>query len=327
MTLDFDSYPNPFKPRFCSTCGKALGVEAWRATDGSVFCGICSAVVQPRNDQNARLLVGDCLEVLKGVKPNCVSCCVTSPPYWGQRNYDADGQVGLESSPAEYVEALVSRFDEVRRVLRKDGTLWVVIGDAYVAQGGDGQGKSGMLAERPTLIGRRLKGTDGNVAGLRRKNLLGLPWRFAFAMQDAGWNLRLDLIWHKPNALPESVKDRCTRDHEYIMMFSRSQRYYYDAGAIAETSVADDSVRNRRSVWSIPTTPGRDGHPAAFPLALAHRCILAGSPPHGLVLDPFSGSATTGEAALLSGRRYLGIEINEQFNAGAERRLSRLLYR
>lgn len=260
------------------------------------------------------LYCGDSLSVLKNLPSESVQCCVTSPPYFGLRDYGVDGQIGLEPTPDEYIAKMVEVFREVRRVLRDDGTLWLNIGDSYD----------------------------------KEKQLVGIPWRLAFALQSDGWYLRQDIIWHKPNPMPESVKDRCTKAHEYIFLLSKSQRYQFDSDAIKEKGTGKDpgnkshkhvkkafgqvangnnrertklglakiracETRNRRSVWSIASRPYRGAHFAVFPPQLVERCILSGCPTGGIVLDPFFGSGTTGMMARRLRRKWIGIDINADY--------------
>jgi DNA modification methylase len=329
---------------------------------------------------NSQIIIGDCREVLKTISSNIIHCCVTSPPYFGLRDYgtatwnggDAscdhvadptktkkfgnpafnenrpsremtkvdgyyfkdvcgkcgaickDEQIGQESTIEDYVDQMVEVFREVRRILRDDGTLWLNLGDSYAAQ------RLGSSAFR-----------------LKHKDLIGIPWRVAFALQADGWYLRQDIIWHKPNPMPESVTDRCTKAHEYIFLLAKSERYYFDAKAIAEKALTAGTVvkasnpqtaknaskgkfgatsegftkhdtvvgetRNRRTVWTVNTKPFRGAHFATFPTDLVMPCILAGAPVDGTVLDPFNGAGTTGLVALQNARRYVGIELNPEY--------------
>jgi DNA modification methylase len=270
------------------------------------------------------------------VRDGCVSCVVTSPPYWGLRDYGVRGQLGLESTPEAYVAALVAVFREVRRVLRDDGTAWVNLGDSYATNRNDHDWlKSGASAKRGWHGGDDLK----------PKDLCGIPWRVAFALQADGWYLRSDIIWSKPNPMPESVTDRPTKAHEYLFLLAKSARYYYDADAIAEASIyggeqlgivrgqkrradamgvlptgnerpgADADIahtRNKRSVWHIATQPYAGAHFATMPEPLIAPCILAGCPLGGLVLDPFCGTGTVGAVASRLGRRWVGVDLTYQ---------------
>ena len=280
-----------------------------------------------------KIMIGDCIEQMRASVPDeSVHCCVTSPPYWGLRDYGVEGQFGLEKTPGEYVARMVEVFREVKRVLRKDGTLWLNLGDSYA-----------------------------------NKALAGIPWRVAFALQADGWYLRSDIIWHKPNPMPESVTDRPTRSHEYIFLLTKSARYAYDADAIKEPTVswkrmtvrgptwvshrlahsprpissADEAWlaaatglnapssapssdrKNARSVWTITPKSYKGAHFATFPEALPERCILAGCPVGGVVLDPFTGSGTTGAVAKRLGRDFIGCELNPQYAELAEQRISK----
>lgn len=273
------------------------------------------------------IFIGDALSTLRGMRPKTFHCVVTSPPYYGLRDYGVAGQIGLEPEPRLYVERLVEVFHEVRRVLRPDGTLWLVLGDSYFG-----------------------------------KNLMGIPWRVAFALQEDGWNLRQDIVWSKPNPMPESVTDRCTKSHEYIFLFSKSQKYYFDAEAIREpvqettakrcsqsggtrplpryggkkyTAYPEqfyrtksgglydvgDGRRNKRDVWTVSTAPCKEAHFATFPPELIRPCIRAGAPINGMVLDPFFGSGTTGVVCTQENRNYIGIELNRDYVQIAKRRI------
>lgn len=230
-----------------------------------------------------------------------VQCCVTSPPYWSLRDYEMPGQIGLESSVHEYINRLVEVFREVKRVLKDDGTLWINIGDAYTS--GD---RAYRAPDKKNPV-RAMQYRPGTPEGLKPKDLIGIPWMLAFALQRDGWYLRSDTIWHKPNCMPESVKDRPTRSHEYLFLLTKSERYYYDYQAIRENG------RNRRTVWSIPTQPFKGAHFATFPRALVEPCILAGARVNDFVLDPFFGSGTVGAVCQDHGRRFIGIEINPDY--------------
>ncbi|MGD1095526.1 MAG: site-specific DNA-methyltransferase [Bryobacteraceae bacterium] len=265
-----------------------------------------------RDSVKAVLHCGDAVAVLRGLAEESVNCCITSPPYFALRNYGVSGQIGQEETPDEYVERLVNVFREVRRVLRNDGTLWINIGDTYASK-------------RP-------------YGKIKRKDLIGIPWLLAFALRNDGWYLRQEIIWHKPNPIPESVKDRVTRAHEQIFLLSKSARYYFKADAIKEPakgagqkrSMGPKSLgntdrndggrtmvigekRNKRSVWLIAPRPDPSAHFASFPVLIPEICLKAGCPEGGTVLDPFSGAATTGAAALQNKRRYAGIELNSEY--------------
>lgn len=254
---------------------------------------------------------GDALDVLRTLGAGSVDCCVTSPPYFGLRDYGVDGQIGAEPSPVEYVAALVAVLAEVRRVLADDGTLWLNLGDSYASVGGK-QG-IGVNARAGNTIKQMDSRTRPSAPGVAAKNLLGIPWRVAFALQDDGWILRNDIIWAKPNAMPESVRDRLSTKHDHVFLLSKGPRYWFDLDPIREPH--SEVRRNPGDVWSIPTSPFPGAHFATFPVALAERCILAGCKPGGTVLDPFSGSGTTGLAAARHGRRYVGIDLNREYLA------------
>lgn len=271
------------------------------------------------------ILIGDCSKRLRELPSGSVRTCATSPPYWGQRNYEnAKAQLGLELTPKEYVDNLVRIFHEVRRVLTDDGTLWVNIGDSYVRdprKGCSGNGKESAYlgscrATRQT--------THPIPSGLKPKDLVGIPWMLAFALRDDGWYLRNDGIWNKPNAKPDGVKDRLTTSHEYVFLLAKSERYYYNAKAIAEPTVCGTKRRNCRSVWNFNTTPYAGKHYASFPQGIPERCILAGSQIGDTVLDPFAGSGTTLSAAERLGRGYIGIELNEKYKSLMQERLDAL---
>lgn len=295
------------------------------------------------------MLQGDCRDVLTTLDAGSVQTCITSPPYFGLRNYGVEGQIGLEESPEQYVAALVDVFAEVKRVLRDDGTVWLNLGDSYMGggphHGATNLGKSG--TNRGSVTGRDRVGSyhDGNI---KTKDLIGIPWMVAFALRADGWYLRQEIIWHKPNAMPESVTDRPSRAHEQVFLLSKSRTYFYDADAIREdsspssqarakynggdaspkaytgvesgiycgvpsTAKAYGQGRNKRSVWTIATQPFSGAHFAAFPEKLVEPCILAGSRPGDVVLDPFGGSGTIGRIALKHGRRAILIELNPAY--------------
>jgi len=352
------------------------------------------------------IIQGDAREVLKTLPDKSIHCCVTSPPYYGLRDYgtapsiwggDSEcnhifgddeikklrtkpgknaqcgntlkevagrtvnngaycekcgawkGQFGLEPTPEEYVENMVEIFREVRRVLRDDGTLWLNLGDSYNGSGGAGgdYNKGGLKEGQPKYPGRK-------ITGLKPKDLIGIPWMVAFALRADGWYLRQDIIWHKPNPMPESVTDRCTKAHEYIFLLTKKRKYFYDREAIREAPKPgnDGTIRaiardrsgpvdigngahmaervykevkgaNKRSVWTVPTKPFSEAHFAVFPPDLIKPCILAGCPVGGIVLDPFMGSGTTALVAFEHERNYLGIELNPEYIKLANRRLER----
>ena len=307
--------------------------------------------------------VGDALETLATLPERSVDCCVTSPPYFGLRDYGNEAKIGLEDTPELFISRLVNVFREVRRVLKDDGTLWVNMGDSYAAQRG------GTHQPAETLAGGKHGKTDGgervnrdrhdgynptrnaSAIGLKHKDLIGVPWMLAFALRADGYYLRQDIVWSKPNPMPESVTDRCTKAHEYIFLLSKSPKYYYDAGAVAEPLGEGSDVayrqslrknakydvktpyeknfpktfnmetRNKRSVWEVATKPFPEAHFATYPPALITPCIRAGCPVGGVVLDPFTGSGTTGMVALNEGRRFIGIELNSEYAEMARRRV------
>jgi DNA modification methylase len=307
------------------------------------------------------LRLGDCLDVMRTLPDASANCCVTSPPYFGLRDYGHSDQIGLEPTPDEFVAKLVAVFREVRRVLRDDGTLWLNLGDSYFSTtkgtGGSNPETSPKQAWKGLENGQGFAPVKLNAGTLpiKPKDLIGIPWRVAFALQADGWYLRQDIIWHKPNPMPESVTDRCTKAHEYIFLLSKSARYYYDGDAIKEQSLtgdtrtpygsdgawamdgrnkwqegkggqradADPNTRNRRSVWTVATQPYSGAHFATFPPKLIEPCILAGCSIGGTVLDPFTGSGTTGEVALLNGRQFVGIELNPDYYELARQRITR----
>jgi len=292
---------------------------------------------------------GDVINRLQDLDNDSVQCVVTSPPYWGLRDYGVDGQLGLEESPEEFINNLVNVFREVRRVLKDDGTLWLNLGDGYGRQVGSGFNTNENTSGNNRV--EKMQKIYGDIhinTNLPPKNLIGIPWRVALALQADGWYLRQDIIWHKPNPMPESVKDRCTKAHEYIFLLSKSPKYFYDADAISEKTITKDNVnrdrdttrlnntpgrtkmnglktnnyetRNKRSVWKINTKPYKEAHFAVFPEELPTLCIKAGSKEGDVVLDPFFGSGTTGWVAQRLGRAWIGIELNPEYIKIAEKR-------
>jgi DNA modification methylase len=293
---------------------------------------------------DATLYLGDCRESMRAMEPESVQCVVTSPPYWGLRDYGVDGQIGLEATPEEYVATMVDVFREVRRVLRDDGTVWLNLGDSYnnfrVSTNGQRVHNREQRGKPP---GRRAVSRK-----LKEKDLVGIPWRVAFALQADGWWLRQDIIWAKPNPMPESVTDRCTKAHEYLFLLSKAARYYYDAEAIKEPDSGQQHARtvyagagslepsgglrsahgnlwgdeskngqgrNKRSVWTVATAPYAEAHFATFPPKLIEPCILAGSRAGDVVLDPFGGSGTTAGVALEHGRKAALCELSGEYGA------------
>lgn len=295
--------------------------------------------------------IGDCRTLLAAMEPQSVHCCVTSPPYFGLRDYNVEGQLGLEPTPDEFVAAMVTVFREVRRVLRNDGTLWLNLGDSYATDSKWGGSTGGKSAKALHGIGGG--GRNRTSVGLPDKNLIGIPWRVAFALQADGWILRQDIVWNKPNCMPDPTKDRCTRAHEFLFMLTKSKRYYYDAEAIREPAVSDHKsgngfkrdarvsyqnadgtargnekqwdgiggLRNKRSVWTVSTKPFKGAHFATFPPDLIEPCILAGCPAGGTVLDPFGGAGTTGLVAKQHGRNAILCELNPEYAAMARERI------
>jgi len=305
---------------------------------------------------------GDCRETMRrwaadGVR---VQTCVTSPPYFGLRDYGHDGQIGLEQTPNEYITAMVEVFRCVKDVLADDGTLWLNIGDSYASYR-DGKAtpdttrgnSTGTLVPKGSARNRMASTFQGSE--VKHKDLIGIPWMLAFALRADGWYLRQDIIWHKPNPMPESVRDRCTKAHEYIFLLSKSEWYFFDSEAIKEPATGRDpgnkahkyvdaynvgdsekhrtkggllnvgprETRNRRSVWSVATRPYKGAHFATFPPALIEPCILAGSRPSDIVLDPFMGSGTTAAVALQHGRQYLGCELNPEYGQLQQDRIAK----
>lgn len=316
----------------------------------------------------AQLLTGDAREILPTLPAASVRCCVTSPPYWGLRDYGVDNQIGLEPTPEDYTAALVDVFREVRRVLTDDGTLWLNLGDSYASNGPKGDTHTGFNDRYfATSNGPGKQGSVGNLTshngrhGLKPKDLIGIPWRVAFALQADGWYLRSDIIWSKPNPMPESVTDRPTKAHEYVFLLAKSARYYWDARAVREDSVPSgwaaqrrrgedtwaygraaggtgvnntngiggtlpyENGRNARTVWTISTQPYPEAHFATMPPELARRCIAAGSAPGDTILDPFGGSGTTAMVATGLGRAAISIDLNPAYRPLAVDRVGPLL--
>lgn len=316
----------------------------------------------------AKIITGDCIEGLRTLPDGIARCCVTSPPYFGLRDYGCEGQIGLEHSPEAYVARMVEVFREVRRVLRDDGTLWLNLGDSYAGSGKGGNPPDSQHQKQRTnagsLVGQSARDATRTMTAmmdwcfdLKPKDLVGIPWRVAFALQADGWWLRQDIIWHKPNPMPESVRDRCTKAHEYVFLMTKRERYYYDAEAVREPcsyvaktystscgkiTMQDAAVsagqssrrmtqderkryveqgRNRRSVWTITTKPYSGAHFAVMPPDLVEPCIMAGSAPHDTVIDPFTGSGTTGMVAKSLDRNFIGTELNPEYAEMARKRI------
>lgn len=269
----------------------------------------------PLDLEESAIIQGDALHVLYRIRSESVQSVVTSPPYWGLRDYKIDGQIGLETTLPQFINRLIAVFSEIKRILKPDGTLWLNIGDGFTS------GNRGYRAPDKKNPARAMSVRPDTPDGLKPKDLLGIPWRLAFALQDDGWYLRSDIVWNKPNAMPESVKDRPTRSHEYLFLFSKSETYFYDHAAIREAT-PDGRLRNRRSVWNIHTQAAPGAHFATFPPQLVRPCVLAGSRPNDVILDPFFGSGTTGEVAQELGRRYVGIELHPDYVSLAAERIA-----
>ena len=306
-----------------------------------------------------QILQGNCIDLLKDLQEKSINTCITSPPYYGLRDYGIDNQLGREETIDEFVNNLVEVFQEVRRVLRDDGTVWLNLGDSYGGQRGKGfnthQDKGGKNRVQEL---QKEHGDLKVTTGLPLKSLLGIPWRVALALQADGWILRQDIIWHKPNPMPESCRDRCTKAHEYIFLLSKKQKYYYDHEAIKEPSVfqykgrygpvkpssvgnknkelpgfeirdglknmtGSYPMKNKRSVWTVTTKPCKEAHFATFPIDLIEPCVLAGSPEEGIVLDPFGGSGTTTIAAEKHKRNSILLEINPEYIEIAKARIKK----
>jgi site-specific DNA-methyltransferase (adenine-specific) len=299
---------------------------------------------------NFQILQGDCIEMMRTLPDNSVNCCVTSPPYFGLRDYGCDGQIGMEETPDAFIAQLVSVFREVKRVLKDDGTLWVNIGDSYFnKQNSNRNGLGGSLGDGAVRGGGEYKTQKRNAGttGCKEKDLIGIPWMLAFALRADGWYLRQDIIWHKPNPMPESATDRCTKAHEYIFLLTKSPKYYFDHKAMQEKAVSagkprqfgatkqegtlrndvgrvfeDNGLRNKRSVWTVNVKPYKEAHFATYPPELITPCILAGCPEGGTVLDPFGGSGTTAQVALQNKRNAILCELNPDYVKIIEKRLA-----
>ena len=302
---------------------------------------------------NIEILQGDCIESLNKLEDQSINTCITSPPYWGLRDYGESDQLGLEDTPDKFVKNLVGVFREVKRVLRDDGTVWLNLGDSYARTGGDSSKKGRHWDDRENNpnTGHNRYAKD---IGLKQKDLVGIPWRVAFALQQDGWYLRQDIIWHKPNPMPESVRDRCTKAHEYIFLLSKKAKYYYDHEAIKEDAkypqgpnspqsikkgkgqfgmdtrgglhkIGANLKKNKRSVWKVSTKPFKGAHFATFPKDLIEPCVLAGCPEGGTVLDPFGGSGTTGIVAAQHNRNAVLLELNQEYIDLAKERINKEL--
>lgn len=306
-----------------------------------------------------KIYLGDCLDVLQTFPNESINCCITSPPYYGLRDYGVEGQIGNEDTPEEYVQNLVNVFEEVRRVLKDDGTLWLNLGDSW-AGSNQGAGTKNLTAKQASNHGTNYMSSDSHKSkisklnGYKPKDLIGIPWMAAFALREAGWYLRQDIIWAKGNPMPESVKDRCTKSHEYIFLLTKSRKYYFDNESIKEAAVtrpkardknkegyqADypkgdrfssgervygaDGKRNKRDVWNVNIKPCKEAHFATFPDTLIEPCVLAGCSEGGIILDPFMGAGTTGMVAKRNNRNYVGIELNSNYIQIAESRINNM---
>lgn len=289
---------------------------------------------------NYKILEGDCIEQMKTLDQGSINTCVTSPPYYGLRDYGKDGQLGMEETPDAFVNKLVEVFREVKRVLRDDGTAWLNLGDSYAGNcsQASNNGRAGFGNPRERLVNR-------GGEGLKQKDLIGIPWRVALALQADGWYLRQDIIWHKPNPMPESVRDRCTKAHEYVFLLSKNKKYYFDYEAIKEPAVyagksrggstnryeqnnagmdnKQYDKRNKRSVWTVTLRPYKGAHFATFPPDLITPCVLAGCPEGGTVLDPFGGSGTTAQVSLQHRRNAVLCELNPDYIGLAHERIKK----
>lgn len=272
--------------------------------------------------------VGDCRETMRGMTEKSVHCCVTSPPYFGLRDYGVDGQIGLEQRAPAYVTNLVGVFADVWRVLRDDGVLFVNLGDTYAGfkdgkfpphSASNGNQRSMPLSGAPHRSKKLLQ-----LDGFRNKELMGMPWRFAFAMRDAGWLLRQEIIWSKPNYTPEKVRDRFVRSHEHIFLFTKSDRYWFDGDAV-RVAAAGGGTKLRPDVWDVAVSSYTGAHFATFPPELIEPCILAGCPEGGTVLDPFGGAGTTGLVAIQKGRNAVLCELNPDYAEMSRARLAPIL--
>jgi len=310
-----------------------------------------------------KIYCGDAFETLIKFPSETVNCIVTSPPYYCLRDYGISGQIGLEQSPEEYIKRLTDIFTECKRVLKKDSTMWVVIGDSYAGSGRGWGGKNDLYSRniQPKASFATEFSKPHKLLNYKNKDLIGIPWQLAFALRESGWYLRQDIIWHKPNPMPESIRDRCTKAHEYVFLFSKSAKYYFDYNAMLEPArydgrkntrkkrslkysnnttglttqgiskgggerwankIGNYPARNKRSVWTVPTRGFKDAHFATFPPDLIRACIETACPPDGVVLDPFMGAGTTALVAKRLNRNYLGIELNSDYIKIAEKRLS-----
>ena len=275
-----------------------------------------------------KVLFGDCRDTLAQIarSDSKARMCITSPPYYGLRDYGKeDSQIGLEQSPEEFIDELVKVFRGVRDCLTDDGTLWVNIGDSYYNyRGGKGQAlPKQSVAKTNQDLPQGINPRRGNkLKGYKEKDLIGIPWMLAFALRKDGWYLRQDIIWSKPNPMPESVRDRCTKSHEYIFLLSKSQNYYFDVDAIKEPTVDKKGMKRKKSVWEVKTKPYKGAHFAVYPTELIVSPILAGSKEGDIILDPFMGSGTTAAVAKSLDRHYLGCELHEEYDELIQKRVN-----
>lgn len=306
-----------------------------------------------------KIYCGNCIDVLKTFPDKSMNCCITSPPYYGLRDYGVSGQIGNEDTPEQYIENLANVFEEVKRILKDDGILWLNLGDSW-AGSNQGAGTKNPTPKQASNHGTNYMTTEkhksklSKLNGYKPKDLIGVPWMAAFALREAGWYLRQDIIWAKGNPMPESVKDRCTKSHEYIFLLTKSRKYYFDNESIKEPAVTQpkvrdknkegyqvdyskgvrfsdgervygvDGMRNKRDVWNVNTKPCKEAHFATFPDTLIEPCVLAGCPEGGIILDPFMGAGTTGMVAKRNKRNYVGIELNQNYIQIAENRINNM---
>lgn len=306
-----------------------------------------------------KIYCGNCIDVLKTFPDKSINCCITSPPYYGLRDYGVSGQIGNEDTPEQYIENLVGVFDEVKRILKDDGVLWLNLGDSW-AGSNQGAGTKNPTPKQASNHGTNYMTTEkhksklSKLNGYKPKDLIGIPWMAAFALRESGWYLRQDIIWAKGNPMPESVKDRCTKSHEYIFLLTKSRKYYFDNDSIKEPALTQpkardknkegyqadyshgdrfskgervygaDGMRNKRDVWNVNTKPCKEAHFATFPDTLIEPCVLAGCPEGGIILDPFMGAGTTGMVSKRNNRNYVGIELNSDYIQIAENRINNM---
>ena len=274
---------------------------------------------------NYTVMTGDCRDSLDTLEPNSVDCCVTSPPYFGLREYDTDFQVGIEATVQEYVDSLCDILDKVKRVLKDEGTLWLNIGDGYCNTNGYQRSNKGW--DRQSRDGAKANDRDLSDLlneGYKVKDVLGVPWKVAFELQRRGWYLRQDIVWSKPNPMPENVFDRCTKSHEFIFLLSKSKKYYFDLQSIKVETADGGGKKNPRSVWSVPVTRYKGAHFATYPPELIEPCIIAGCPPGGTVLDPFGGSGTTAGVAIKNDRQCILMEANPEYTTLIDQRITEI---